>query len=89
VGVELHDGDALLRYLLTTSAADFFAHLGYKRVDRGEAPENIRATSEFSQLCPVSSVLMLKEMSMATARQKAAARRNIKKAAKAAKRKRH
>ena len=75
-------------YLLTTSAADFFAHLGYKRVDRDEAPESIRATSEFSTLCPASSVLMLKEMPMATARQKAAARRNIRKAAKAARGKR-
>lgn len=75
-------------YLLTTTAADFFAQLGYKRMDRDEAPESIRATSEFSTLCPVSSVLMLKEMPMATTKQKAAARRNIKKAAKAARRKR-
>jgi amino-acid N-acetyltransferase len=75
-------------YLLTTGAADFFFHLGYKRVERGSAPQAIRATSEFSSLCPVSSVLMVKEVSMATAKQRAAARRNIKKAAKAAKAKR-
>lgn len=75
-------------YLLTTSAADFFSHLGYKRVDRHEAPESIRETSEFSLLCPVSSVLMLKEVAMASAKQRAAARRNIRKAAKAARRKR-
>jgi amino-acid N-acetyltransferase len=75
-------------YLLTTTAADFFARLGYKRVEREKAPDSIRATSEFSTLCPSSSVLMLKEVPMATARQKAAARRNIKKAAKAARRKR-
>jgi hypothetical protein len=75
-------------YPLTTSAADFFAHLGYKRVDRQEVPESIRATSEFSALCPVGSVLMLKEVAMASAKQKAAARRNIRKAAKAARRKR-
>jgi amino-acid N-acetyltransferase len=49
-------------HLLTTGAADFFAHLGYKRVDRGEAPGNIRSTSEFSTLCPASSVLMTKEL---------------------------
>lgn len=48
-------------YLLTTAAADFFARLGYKRIERGDAPESIRATSEFSSLCPVSSVLMMKE----------------------------
>ena len=76
-------------YLLTTAAADFFARLGYKRVERGGAPQAIRATSEFSSLCPVSSVLMMKEVSMATAKQATAARRNIKKAAKAATRKRH
>jgi amino-acid N-acetyltransferase len=49
-------------YLLTTTAADFFAHLGYKRLERDRAPESIRATSEFSALCPASSVLMLKEI---------------------------
>lgn len=76
-------------YLLTTTAADFFARLGYKSLGRDEAPDAIRATSEFAALCPVSSVLMTKEMSMATAKQKAAARRNIKKAATVAKRKRH
>lgn len=75
-------------YLLTTDAADFFAQLGYKRIDRDEAPQSIRSTSEFSTLCPVSSVLMTKEVAMATAKQKAAARRNVKKAAKAARRKR-
>ncbi len=74
-------------YLFTTTAADFFARLGYKRIERDEAPGSIRSTSEFSSLCPVSSVLMTKEVAMATAK-KAAARRNIKKAAKAARRKR-
>lgn len=49
-------------YLLTTTAADFFARLGYKRIERSEAPESIRLTSEFSALCPVSSVLMTKEL---------------------------
>lgn len=49
-------------YLLTTTAADFFAHLGYKRVERDNAPDSIRATSEFSALCPASSVLMAKEI---------------------------
>lgn len=76
-------------YLLTTGAADFFARLGYKRVERSGAPQAIRATREFSSLCPISSMLMVKEVSMATAKQRAAARRNIKKAAKAAGRKRH
>jgi amino-acid N-acetyltransferase len=87
---ERHAGEhgAQRIYLLTTSAADFFARLGYKRVEREQAPAGIRETSEFSVLCPASSVLMMKEMAMATAKQKAAARRNIGKAAEAARRKR-
>jgi amino-acid N-acetyltransferase len=49
-------------YLLTTSAADFFARLGYKRLERDEAPGAIRTTSEFAALCPASSVFMVKEL---------------------------
>jgi amino-acid N-acetyltransferase len=75
-------------YLLTTTAADFFPRLGYKRLERDEAPAAIRTTSQFAGLCPVSSVLMMKEIGLATAKQKAAARRNIRKAAKVARRKR-
>lgn len=75
-------------YLLTTTAADFFPRLGYKRLERDDAPAAIRASSEFAGLCPVSAVLMMKEIDMASAKQKAAARRNIRKAAKVARRKR-
>jgi len=39
-------------WLLTTTAADFFAARGYERVDRSAAPERIRATTEFANLCP-------------------------------------
>ena len=49
-------------YLLTTTAADFFARMGYKRIERDRAPQAIRATSEFANLCPISSVLMTKEL---------------------------
>ena len=49
-------------YLMTTTAADFFARLGYKELERNEAPASIRATSEFSALCPASSKLMMKEL---------------------------
>ncbi len=47
-------------YLLTTTAAEFFARLGYHEVPRDEAPPSIRVTSEFSVVCPTNSVLMLK-----------------------------
>ena len=49
-------------FLLTTTAAEFFSHLGYNRIERDAAPQGIRATSQFSALCPTSSVLMMKEL---------------------------
>ncbi len=49
-------------YLLTTSAEKFFERLGYARAAREAAPESIRATREFSGLCPSSSAFMLKEL---------------------------
>jgi amino-acid N-acetyltransferase len=93
VGLEDHDGDALLRslvvasaargrgygralvsaaenqaadlhlrriYLLTETARDFFASLGYSEVDRSSAPESIQATREFAELCPASATFMAK-----------------------------
>jgi amino-acid N-acetyltransferase len=47
-------------YLLTTTAERFFQRLGYARCERSAAPASIRATSEFSSLCPASSAFMLK-----------------------------
>lgn len=45
-------------YLLTTTAAPFFSRMGFELVDRGVAPESIRSTREFSQLCPQSADFM-------------------------------
>jgi protein-tyrosine-phosphatase/N-acetylglutamate synthase-like GNAT family acetyltransferase len=53
--------DAL--YLLTTSASDYFVRLGFVRVARSEAPQSIRATTQFGTLCPATAVLMRKTMS--------------------------
>ncbi len=50
-------------YLLTTTAADFFEKLGYRRIDRQRAPDAIRQTEEFSALCPSSSAFMVKLLS--------------------------
>lgn len=47
-------------YLLTTTAAQFFAKLGYEVVPRSEAPAAIAATAQFSDLCPASSTFMRK-----------------------------
>jgi amino-acid N-acetyltransferase len=49
-------------YLLTTTAESFFAHRGYRRIERSQAPESIRSTREFSEICPASSAFMSKRM---------------------------
>ena len=47
-------------FLLTTTAAPFFAALGYTNAARSEAPAAIRSTAQFSELCPASSSFMAK-----------------------------
>jgi protein-tyrosine-phosphatase/N-acetylglutamate synthase-like GNAT family acetyltransferase len=49
-------------YLLTTSAERYFERLGFARVVREAAPPEVRATREFSTLCPSSSALMVKTL---------------------------
>ena len=49
-------------YLLTTTAERFFARAGYERIARDAVPEAIRATSEFSTLCPASAAVMRKRL---------------------------
>ena len=49
-------------YLLTTTAAEFFAGLGYAAAAREDAPARIRDTSEFSAMCPASSTFMVKDL---------------------------
>jgi len=45
-------------FILTTTAPDFFAGLGFERTAREAAPEEIRSSREFATICPGSSVLM-------------------------------
>ena len=45
-------------YLLTTNAAAFFERHGFTPINRSEAPEPIRKSTEFSSVCPASAVLM-------------------------------
>jgi amino-acid N-acetyltransferase len=47
-------------YLLTTSAAAFFARRGYAVVPRAQAPASIQSTQEFSSLCPSQAVCLRK-----------------------------
>jgi amino-acid N-acetyltransferase len=49
-------------YLLTTTAAAFFERRGYVTVSRESAPPAIRATREFADICPASSVFMVKHL---------------------------
>lgn len=45
-------------YLLTTDAAHFFEKFGFAEIDRDAAPPSIKATTEFSSLCPGSATVM-------------------------------
>jgi arsenate reductase len=45
-------------WLLTTTAAPFFEKIGFKRVDRADAPAAILATRQAQGLCPASAVVL-------------------------------
>jgi N-acetylglutamate synthase-like GNAT family acetyltransferase len=47
-------------WLLTIDAEAYFLKLGYEVMERDRAPAVIRATREFSSLCPGDAVLMQK-----------------------------
>ena len=49
-------------YLLTTTAADFFAGRGYGEIERTDAPGPIRETTEWSDLCPATATCMTKSL---------------------------
>lgn len=55
-------------WLLTTSAKDYFARLGFEAVPRDQVPDAIRATAQFSSLCPASAQVMRRVSSSATSR---------------------
>jgi len=48
-------------WLLTIDADVFFLNLGFSKRERGNAPDAIRDSAEFSSLCPDDAVLMSKE----------------------------
>jgi amino-acid N-acetyltransferase len=49
-------------WLLTTDSAPFFARLGWRQVDRTEAPTPIAGSRQFSGLCPASATLMMRAL---------------------------
>ena len=63
--VEARARDAGLRalYLLTTTAAPFFAARGYAPADRADVPEAVRQSSEFASVCPASAACLGKLLS--------------------------
>lgn len=56
------DADRRDVYLLTTNAEDFFVRLGYQVIDRAQAPQALRTTQQFAQLCPASARLLHKSL---------------------------
>jgi amino-acid N-acetyltransferase len=53
-------------FLLTETAKDFFLKKGFNLIDRNEVPENVRASSEFSHVCPASAVCMFYKLNSNT-----------------------
>ena len=49
-------------YLLTTTAEAYFLQQGYNSASRDEAPHAIKATSQFSGLCPDSAAFLSKTL---------------------------
>ncbi len=49
-------------FLLTETAADFFAGLGYAVRDRATVPDSVRGSRQFSSICPDSATVMAKRV---------------------------
>jgi N-acetylglutamate synthase-like GNAT family acetyltransferase len=48
--------------LLTETAQAFFAHQGYRVLDRRDVPRDVQESEEFRSLCPVSATCMAKTL---------------------------
>ena len=49
-------------FLLTEKAEEFFLAMGYRPLDRLDAPSGIRHTQQFRDLCPASATFMTKAL---------------------------
>ena len=49
-------------YLLTTTAESYFPRFGFARVERSEAPREIRESREFASACPATATLMVAQL---------------------------
>lgn len=45
-------------YLLTTTAAEYFPRLGFEPVSRGDVPEDVRNSLQFSSVCCSSAAVL-------------------------------
>jgi arsenate reductase (thioredoxin) len=50
-------------FLLTETAEKYFEKKGFIKIDRGDVPEEIKASKEFSHLCPSTAIVMKMEVS--------------------------
>lgn len=49
-------------YLLTETAEIFFTRKGFSKTDRDFVPDSLKASSEFSKLCPSTAVCMQRKI---------------------------
>jgi amino-acid N-acetyltransferase len=52
-------------YLLTTTADQYFPSFGFRKIERSEVPEDVRATEEFTSACPASATVMTRALQAA------------------------
>jgi N-acetylglutamate synthase-like GNAT family acetyltransferase len=49
-------------YVLTSSASQFFASIGFQRLERSAAPAEILATRQAAALCPATAALLMRPL---------------------------
>ena len=49
-------------FAITTTAADFFEHLGFERMGREAVPESVQRSAEFSSICPSSAAILRRSL---------------------------
>ena len=51
-------------YLLTTTAEKYFRKFDFYKINRENVPTMIKRTKQFSDICPVTAVIMKKDLSV-------------------------
>lgn len=49
-------------FLLTTTACDYWKHLGFMEIDRAAAPPAIQSSHEWSSACPATATAMVRSL---------------------------